>query len=306
MDYFWNFVSVLGGTVALIGVAAFLSKLLAQHWLTKDLEDYKFRLMQDIETHKAALARANAEALDHAKFSFEKELIFRRGEVDIFRDEMKYLNESEQQRHVRLQAQVQRWANPILGAIDDLDHRLSNILEHQGFIALSKTEKKAIQWSADYSYFMASTLYYFAQYFCWVRLMQHQLGYELFQSSDEMKRFFEAIERVADSLSRFPYERDNIDVTEISADKQVFRLQQRAIGELLVEKTATGEQIVTYREFLDRWLDPQDIRLKRHLTPLESFLVDLHPEADLRWTRLSEMRIELNGFRQTCNSILQL
>src|SRR4029453_16215936 len=114
MDFFWNFISVLGGSVALVGAAAFLAKLLTQHWLTKDLEGYKFQLLQDIETHKAQLARGNAEALDHAKFEFEKELISRRGDVDVFRDEMKYLNESEQQRHERLHSQIQRGANPIL------------------------------------------------------------------------------------------------------------------------------------------------------------------------------------------------
>jgi hypothetical protein len=307
MAFFWNFISVLGGTVALVGAAAFLSKLLAQHWLTKNLEEYKFELLQDIETHKAQLARANAAALDHAKFDFEKELISRRGEVDLFRDEMKYLNESEQQRHTRLQTQIRRWANPILGAIGDLEHRLSNILEQQGFVALFREQEKAPQWSADYSYFMASTLYYFAQYFCWVRLMQHQFGYELFQSSREMEEFFSAIERVADELSRYPYEEHHkMDATPMLSDKQVFRLQQRAIGELLVDKTTVGEQIVTYREFLDRWLDPNDVKLRRHIAPLESFLIDLRPDSDLRWTRLIGMRAELDAFREACNSVLNL
>jgi hypothetical protein len=66
MNFFWEFISILGGTVSLVGVAAFLAKLLAQHWLTKDLEDYKSSLGRDVETHKAQLARANSEALDRA------------------------------------------------------------------------------------------------------------------------------------------------------------------------------------------------------------------------------------------------
>ena len=193
MNLFWDFISILGGTVSLVGVAAFLGKLLA-HWLTKDLEDYKSSLVRDLETHNAQLARTNSEALDRAKFDFEKELISRRGDVDLFRDQMKYVNESEQQRQTRLKGQIQRWANPILGALDDLEHRLSNILDENGYLALSKNYKKQLPWSVDYNYFTASTLYNFAQYFCWTRLLQHQLSFELFNSTEEMKTFLSNIE----------------------------------------------------------------------------------------------------------------
>ena len=169
MNFFWTFVSVMGGTAALVGVATFLAKALAQQWLTKELEDYKRRLSRDseyykiqlsrdAEIHKAQLARANSEALDRAKFDFEKELIARRGQVDLFRDEMKYLNESEQQRQTRLQVQIQRWANPIRISIRDLEHRLSNILDEEGYLALSKNQSMPLNWSADYNYFMASTV----------------------------------------------------------------------------------------------------------------------------------------------------
>ena len=37
MNFFWTFVSVMGGTAALVGVATFLAKALAQQWLTKGL-----------------------------------------------------------------------------------------------------------------------------------------------------------------------------------------------------------------------------------------------------------------------------
>jgi hypothetical protein len=196
MSFFWTVVSTLGGTAALVGMAAFLAKSLVQHWLAKDIEDHKNRLSREtdqyknelatqLEIEKAQLARANSQALDEAKFEFEKELIARRGQVDLFRDQVKYLNESEQQRRARLQAQIQKWANPIRVAIGDLEHRLCNVLAEGGYVALSRSSSVPENWSADYTYFMASTVYYFAQYFCWTTLLRHELGYEFFRSSDE-------------------------------------------------------------------------------------------------------------------------
>jgi len=314
MTFFWSLISAIGGTAALATIAAFLARSLVQHWLSKDIEDhrnqlsrnadqYKNDLAKELELEKARLARANAQALDEAKFEFEKELIARRGQADLFRDQMKYLNESEQQRRARLQAQIQRWANPIRVAIGDLEHRLFNILDQLGYVALSRSSPLPENWSADYNYFMASTLYYFAQYFCWTRLLQHELAYELFQSTDEMDAFWDSIEKVSDEMSCFPYETGPAtDAPHV--DRQVFRLQQRAIGELLVDRTGGAEQVLTYREFLDRWLDPADVKLKIHVAPLENFLADLRPEYDLRWRRLEGARNHLIDFRNTCNRVL--
>jgi hypothetical protein len=117
MEFFWEFMSYLGGSAVLVACAAFLARLLTQHRLAKDIEDHKaqlardaaksqLQLQHDIESHKAALAHANARALDDARFEFDKELLARRGEIDFMRDAVKYANESEQQRQVRLHPPV--------------------------------------------------------------------------------------------------------------------------------------------------------------------------------------------------------
>lgn len=317
MEFFWTLLSYAGGTAVLIGAAAWLARLLVQHRLAKDFEDYKreldreteihrFTLQQGIETHKAELARANAQALDAAKFEFEKELIVRRGEIDFMRDAIRFENETDQQRQTRLHAQIQRWANPILSAINDLEHRLENILQQGGHVVLAVKSQRAAsasRWSADYDYFMASTVYYFAQYFCWVRLMQQQLGHELFRSSREMEAFLQKIEDVSHHLSAYPYS-DAGDTASDGVDRQVFRLQQRAMGELLLDRSGAGEQILGYRSFLDQWFDADNQKLKRHLAPMEAFLKDIEPTGDLRWARLSAMREELRRFRAICKSVL--
>ncbi len=317
MNFFWNLISVIGGTTAIIASAGFLAKGLAQHWLTRDLERfkgdlshdaelYKSELVREVEEHKAKLVLSNSQALEQAKFNFQQQLLARRGEIDLFRDEVKQLNESEQERNSRLHAQIQRWANPIGLAITDLEHRLSNIIDNGGYQVLASEPKVPLNWSADYKYFMGSTLYYFAQYFCWVRLLQHQLSYELFRSTSDMQVFLGNIESVASELGRFPYGTED-DQKERSTliDSQVFRLQQRAIGELLLDKTSPSDKLLSYKDFYDEWLDRDETRVARHLQPLENFLLGIRPDNDLRWKRLTHMRDRLRQFREACNETLR-
>ena len=319
MSSFLDILSTAGATAALIGGAAFLTKALVQNQLTKDLEEfkrdlqrdqqleiesYKAAVLQDIESHKARLLLQNTQALDAAKFEFEKELILHRGEVDLVKEGYRYSAESEKQRNERLRSQVQRWALPIQGAIADLSHRLEDILTDDGYLPLSSTYKKVEGWSADYDYFMPSTLYYFAQYFCWTRLLQQQLGHELFQSGEEMGAYFEIMDQASQSVGRFPYYKEKGDPSD-AVNRQVFRLQQRAIGELLISNAGAGENILTYREFLDRWMKKDDEVFSRHIAPLELFLRDLSPTNDLRWTRLHDMNNRLHKFEQACQEILR-
>lgn len=313
MELFRDWFSYLGGTAVLVAAAAFLARALTQHWLGKDIEAYKAELdrdtakaqvvmQQEVESYKAALAHASTQALDQARFEFDKELLARRGEIDFMRDAVKYANESDQQRQARLHAQIQRWANPILSAINDLSHRLDNILR-DAYPTLSPGWKAPPQWSADHDYFMTSTMYYFAQYFCWVRMMQLDIGHELFRSSDDMDAFAGKIEDVANHLSRYPFDRQDAPAAA-SKDRQVFRLQQRAIGELLLESPEPGRPLMSFKDFVDCCSDDDKPRWRRHLAPLRAFLMDLGPADDQRWARLQAMRTELVEFRRMCNAIL--
>ena len=315
MSFFSEFATVVGGSVALVGAAAVLAKLLATHWLSKDLDDYKTELLltvegrkkelqADLESHKAKLGFQNAQALDSAKFEFEKELILKRGEIDIAREGFKFASESDTQYSARLMVQIQRWALPIRGAIQDLTHRLGDVLGNDGNVMLSRKSEPVDGWSATYDYSMSSTIYYFAQYFCWVRLMQQQLGHELFRSGEDMSAFFAHIHNVSSAISTFPLDKKDGDNSDF-VDRQIFRLQQRALGELLVERSPAGDLVMTYKDFMDKWLDGNNLAFKRHTAPMELFLSDIVPEKDLRWDRLSTMKRKLQEFARACEVILQ-
>ncbi len=304
MSFAWELLTGAGAATALVGGAAYLSKALVNHRLTKDLEDHKRALLSDLETHKAALALANTQALDRARFEFEQQLIERRGAVDILKEGFKFGAESDKQRAERLRTQVQRWAVPIRSAIADLSGRLDNILQHGGHVLLQPGPPPVPGWSADHAYFMPSTLYYAAQYFCWTRLLEQQLGHELFRSGDEMARFFDLMHRCTDTLGRYPFDTE-VSSTPPATDRQVFKLQQRAVGELLLEHGSSGDGIASYRAFLDRWTDADDRVFHRHIAPLETFLRGLQPQADVRWLRLRALRTCLADFDRACAHVRQ-
>ena len=303
MPFFWDLLTTAGVTTALIGGATFLTKSIVVHRLSKDMEDYKRELSQEVEAHKSKLAFENARALDQAKFEFEQQLIYQRGKVDILKEGYKFGAESEKQRNERLRGQVQRWAVPIRSAISDLARRLQDITENNSYTMLNPKQSEVPGWSARYDYFMPSTLYYFAQYFCWTRLLQHQLGHEVFRSTNEMGEFFDLMHSVSDSIGRFPFDESTGDGTA-HTDHQVFKLQQRAIGELLVVQSGSGDNIASYREFLDRWMNSDDAVFKRHIAPLETFLQGVWPTGDLRWGRIQELSSRLAVFDNACEQVL--
>src|SRR4051794_8965083 len=49
--------------------------------------------------------------------------------------------ETEQEKQERIRQEIIRWANPILGAVTDLEARLRNILDDDGYLALSQSYK---------------------------------------------------------------------------------------------------------------------------------------------------------------------
>ncbi len=208
--------------------------------------------------------------------------------------------EAENSREERIRQEVIRWANPILGTVKDLESRLRNILYNKGYQVLSEESQKQIDlnWSISYDYFMYSTLYLFGQYFAWVQMLQEELNFELFQSQQEKDKFFEAVEKVSSSLGSFP---PNYRCS--GKDTQLFRLQQRAIGELLILRENDQRKCLSYPEFL---LKLSDHNFNQHLKPLRSLLEDVDPQDDCRWKRLEATQQALIELKSRCEELLDL
>jgi len=191
--------------------------------------------------------------------------------------------------------------NPILGAVESLQHRLKNIIEDDGYLALSEECASEINpnWSISYDYFMSSTLYHFGQYFAWVQMLREELSFELFQTQETKDRFFDAIMSVTKSLSSFPLNR-----ACIGQDTQVFYLQQRAIGELLIVRENGSRRCMSYPDFLNSLSgNPFEQQMK----PLKVLLEGISPipRDDCRWTRLNVTHAALVELETHCNALLR-
>lgn len=234
-------------------------------------------------------------------YRFKRREIIASAVADIQKKEKELILITKNSRDERIRQEIVRWANPILGSVEELVGRLDNVLSHKGYVALSKNYSDRINpdWSISYDYFMSSTLYLFGQYFAWIQMLREKMNFELFQSQDEKDAFFKAIRQVSSALGGFPPK-----YYFVGNDMQVFRLQQRAIGELLIIKEKDCLGCLSYPDFLLRMNDPS---FSLHLIPLRRLLEGLEPiEDDARWKRLDATRQALEALKVECEELLKI
>jgi hypothetical protein len=203
-----------------------------------------------------------------------------------------------EQRQERIRLEVLRWANPILGSVRSLRSRLENILDQDLYVALDRKAKWSLSedWAMDRVYAVESTLFVFAEYFAWVQLLHERMSFELFESEETKDKFFNAVWKVSGALSKWPDSR----VKGKGRDAQVFVLQQRAIGELLIVRDGENPRVLGYADFLERRNKPP---LKDMLAPLDALLSGLE-KGTKRWQRLQNTRTALVELEQRCNMLL--
>lgn len=238
-------------------------------------------------------------------YQFNKREIAETVVAEIKKERQSQALQQKKEKEDRIRESIVQWANPILGAVRDLLGRLENILNQEGYLALDENYRDKINpdWSVTYEFFMGSTLYLFAQYFAWVQMLREKLSFELFQSEHTKDEFFTAVDRVGSALGSFPHPALAGCNGE---DKQVFRLQQRAIGELLILPNGQRPQCMSYPDFLKQLEEVETF--KRHLEPLRVLLekVNVNPRNNCRWERLVEMSKALSKLEKQCQKVLTL
>ncbi len=270
------------------------------NWLTTALAQYSLAWL----VVSTIIALASGFISSRVTYHFKRREIIETALADFAKQRQLQAEVQAKERNDRVRQQIIEWANPIFGAVDDLEHRLRNILNDGAYVALHQDYVQPIdlQWSVTYDYFMPSTLYHFAQYFAWIQMLREELSFELFQSQQTKDVFFKAVTKVGRSLAEYPapaYFRCS------GTDTQVFWLQQRAIGELLILRDGDQRRCMNYSDFLDKLCDPA---FERHLIPLKSLLQDVSPEpgSNCRWARLSATRQALLDLKWQCQQVLAL
>ncbi len=206
--------------------------------------------------------------------------------------------EEAREKEDRVRQEVLRWANPILGAVQDLYERLGNILYNQAFCALHPEYAESGQWSVSYDYFLYSTLYCFGVYFAYAVALRNSLSFELFQSQKEKDELFEALHAVNHALGGYPSLHNCSGL-----DRQVFSLQQRSMGSVLLRRS-DGVECISYPEFREK-LNGENYALI--FLPLRKLVESLTPSPDdCRWDRLRAVHSKLAELNNACHKVLRL
>ena len=208
--------------------------------------------------------------------------------------------ELEQSKKERIASEIIRWANPIHRSVQGLHYRLNNILNQAGYVAL-KGGFSHSQWSIRYEYFMNSTLFFFAQYFATIEMLEEELNIEIFHSHEEKDEFYMAIINVGKSLSKYPpgYACNGQDI-------QIFSLQQRAIGEVMLRKEGNQKRCMNYVEFLEAMKKPDFLEF---FLPLKNLLDGIdrdNPDHNCRWQRLLKLHEQLIQLNSICEKKLSI
>jgi hypothetical protein len=217
--------------------------------------------------------------------------------------------ETDEARQDRIRSEILRWANPLLGAVQDLTSRLHNILDANGYKALKPAYDPSTEpnWAISHEYILLTTLYLFGQFFACIRMIQEELSFEMFRSEELKNEFFTALQTISSQLGRYPVlEKNPVPAQQLSGtDVQVFRLQQRAIGELMIIRD-TPRRWFTYPEFLAKYQG--DPTFKNHFSPLTALLVELNREdpTDRRHRRLRAVSNSIDTLEQLCKRVLSL
>jgi hypothetical protein len=276
----------IGGLIGLvIGLV-----ITALGWLGK--QGISNLLKRESDKYKADLKTKNDQEILRAKNELDRGMA-------AYKQQLEAVAKSDD----RIRSEILTWANPILESVNGLESRLRNILATDGYEAL-KPGFSHPQWSVTYEYFLTSTLYLFGQYFCWTLMLRQELSFELFRSQKEMKDFFYKVDRVNGKLSDFPplFEGNKKEYDGDGQDAQVYRLQQRVIGELLATRRGNRRACRSCAFFLSKLADQN---FNRAFDPVRKLVDGLQPK-DRRWKRLLDTHSALVELQNECNRLLQL
>lgn len=187
------------------------------------------------------------------------------------------------------EAVLTRYREPLVGGAYELQGRLYNILELN---FLEKYYLGGDQAQKDYA--LQNTVYVVAQYFGWSEILRREIQFMSFSDSERT--------RVVSNRQRRIVEVFQSDDPDLGRPFQIWRGEQRAIGELMIDRDEGPAQCIGYATFLERkdpafrrWfsrleaeIDEVAGRPNRRIVELQHALVDLIRELDPQAMRYSD------------------
>lgn len=174
------------------------------------------------------------------------------------------------------EAVLAKFREPLLGAAYELQGRLWNIIELK---FLKRYYRNGDEAQREYA--VQNTLYVVAQYFCWSEILRREIQFLSFSNT---KRTRDVNRMQRDIVQLFQSDED-----ELGRPFLIWRGEQRAIGELMIDHDANPPQCIGYARFLER--DKPEFR--RWFTRLEGELEEVLEAPNLRLFKLQHAIVDL-------------
>jgi hypothetical protein len=174
------------------------------------------------------------------------------------------------------EAVLARFREPLVGAAYELQGRLYNIV---ALNFLPKYYLRGDESQKDYA--VQNTLYVVGQYFGWTEILRREIQFMSFSDSERTRNVAKRQRRVVELFQS--------DKPELGRPFLIWRGEQRAIGELMIDRDTDPPQCIGYATFLGR--DEREFRC--WFTRLEGELDELAKEPNQRLVELQHALVDL-------------
>ncbi|MET7621763.1 hypothetical protein [Streptomyces sp. NPDC005408] len=175
------------------------------------------------------------------------------GKNSLLKDDLERQS-AERQRILERQDVMSRFRDPLLWAAFDFQSRLYNIAG-QGFLRVHFVQPH------DQLYAVRSTLHVLAEYLGWVEILRHRIYFLDLGNQEANRRVVTLFARIGSVLNDDSYSDRHF---------QLFRSDQRAIGELVKRMTKTLMAASDIRSSVRDWNRPQSSLLGSRVCPTAS------------------------------------
>ncbi|MDD2383128.1 MAG: hypothetical protein PHN18_02965 [Sulfurospirillaceae bacterium] len=199
-------------------------------------------------------------------------------ELENEKNEIKKLYEKDNRKFEELK----KWTNPVLSSVNGLIGRLDYFINKNGKKALLEDE-------LEYNYYMPSSLYYFAQYLCWIQVLKEEINYEIFNEKKDEKDFFNAIHSV------------NVNLRSTAFMTPIYSLQQRQIAEMMISHENGKRICKSYYEFEENY---KSEKFRLIIFPIEKLIQGINGEISNE-EQLRAICSSLSELKKCCTKVLK-
>lgn len=134
----------------------------------------------------------------------------------------------EQDRLLQAEKIRSRYRNPLLASAWALQSRIYNIVGKNLFSQPAENQPRP----NGRSYAIESTLYVIAEFLGWIEILRREIQFLDLGDDEETKKINEVLYRIRDMIAH--------NDSRFGAAFRLFRIEQRAIGELMIEPVSVG------------------------------------------------------------------